>query len=901
MEPHLPQSRVVILLTFCLGAPLFAASLEDAAPVLTLSGSGTTNPSKLLWRVFDRVEQRAGRPVRVTYRAVGSGTGIKEFVGRDNQFESLTNFASADIPLPSEDLEELANSGNTALQIPFVLGAVSFFHTLSAGTALQLSPCLLARIFSGKVTTWDDPEILAENPSIEVDPSTRITVIRRSDGSSSTSAVTAYLNKACPGEWDNDNVGKEVTWFDGTVAAAGSGGVTAELESTPFGIAYLSSGYGHGVGLKEVKIQNRDGNYLAWPEANVSAALLEVEGFPENLTEDMSGVDLTHLPGPKTWPMTQLSYLFVREDQTELTETGPFLKAVIEMLLSPEVQENVFPEYGFSALPQRIIDIARTNLDEKMALAEGADEWLAETDDVLPLGQTANVISAKRRSWAEEEIDRLSADVSDARLQLEDHLGRQVHGSGTTNPSGLLWHVMEILEDRSTVPLELTYRAVGSSTGQKEFIGSDNGYQPYNDFGSGDLPLLADQYKELKDEGHEVIQLPFLIGAVGVFHNVPEHIVGSEGLSLDSCLLARIFQANITSWDNPDILAQNPQMRGKVSAEDKITVFHRDLGSSSTAGFTSYIEKACPEEWKLGSGSSLSTWPSITKAVQGSQGMVKAISETPFGIGYVDAGFGWNHNLEELALKNRAGKLVTTKTADVPEAARAAVQSGGFPSSTADDFSEVDLLDQPGDATWPITLFSYIYVRRDLKHLGRSAGVLHAMLHFLHSEEVQGMFGDFGFFPPPSEVVQMNRRGIDELILPPGTERWEFESPDETRVGNGAQRFVFSGKRHTFTKYQTQLLSNRLDALKADVENSAFQQQIEDLRESYQSMRGIAIAAVALAVVSLLLSGVAAVLLFSRRSASYGSPCRDPNMSHIPMKEQEPDHAANEADPSTQA
>lgn len=79
------------------------------------------------------------------------------------------------------------------------------------------------------------------------------------------------------------------------------------------------------------------------------------------------------------------------------------------------------------------------------------------------------------------------------------------------------------------------------------------------------------------------------------------------------------------------------------------------------------------------------------------------------------------------------------------------------------------------------------------------------MLQFLHSDEVQEMFSDFGFFPPPSKVVDLNLRGIDELILPPGTETWAFESPDKTIVGGGADRFVFSGKRHSFTRYQVPL------------------------------------------------------------------------------------------------
>ena len=64
------------------------------------------------------------------------------------------------------------------------------------------------------------------------------------------------------------------------------------------------------------------------------------------------------------------------------------------------------------------------------------------------------------------------------------------------------------------------------------------------------------------------------------------------------------------------------------------------------------------------------------------------------------------------------------------------------------------------------------------------------------------MYGDFGFFPPPQEVIDLNLRGIGELLLMPGAETWTFEHPGDTVVGGGADPFTFSGKRHSYTKYQ---------------------------------------------------------------------------------------------------
>jgi len=888
---------LLLLAASLLVCPFDTIAQPDVPQIVTVRGSGTTNPSKLLWRIFDSVEAQAGSPVHLTYRAVGSSTGIAEFVGdADSGFQPYSDFGSADVPLPRSEYDKLEQQGVTVLQIPFVLGAVSVFTTVPAGLGgLKLSPCVLAKIFKLEIITWDHPDIMSENPGLGVDPGSPITVVRRSDGSSSTAGLTAYLSKACPEVWAAENVGNSVSWPEGTTAAQGSGGVTSAMEATPFGITYLSSGHGRDAGLLEVAIQNLDGNYLTWPESDVGNALLQAENLPTDYTADMSQIDLIHLQGANTWPISQLSYLFLRADQTAKPETGALLKTVARILFDAQVQADMFPQYGFTALPAQKLSLALNNL-EKLQLASGVEEWTIEDSTIPLVGQGPRVLSAKRKSWVEEELENISTEFQKASSQLDRNLARSVHGSGTTNPSGLLWHIMELLEDRASIPISMTYRAVGSSTGQAEFIGADNGYEPYNDFGSGDLPLSEAQYQELRDAGHQVVQIPFMIGAVSVFHDIPGSIVGQQGLHLDSCLLAKIFQGDIKTWDHPEIIKQNPEMNGKVSKRDKITVFHRDLGSSSTAGFTNYIQKACPDVWRLGAGTVLDTWPEDFQSVQGSQGMVQAISSTPFSIGYVDAGYGWNHNLKEISLKNKDGEFLTTKTADVPEAARIAVTNGIIPSSSSADFSGVDLLDQPGKTTWPISLFSYFYLRQNLDPLGPSGPILVALLQFLHSEEAHAMFGDFGFFPPPQEVIDLNLRGIGELLVAPGVDIWSFEDPGSTIVGGGAQPFVFSGKRHSYTKYQAQLLSNRVEALEEyqGVSGSASSMSVRSipdelatLKEQNASLQIISIVAIVMALLSLILSASLIVLIMCRNSSATGNPCPNPSTLHVPMKEVE--------------
>ena len=163
-----------------------------------------------------------------------------------------------------------------------------------------------------------------------------------------------------------------------------------------------------------------------------------------------------------------------------------------------------------------------------------------------------------------------------------------LHGSGTTNPSKCLWAIMDQFMDRIKVPTRLTYRGVGSTTGQEEFKGDNfNFNNSLIDFGSGDIPFSTDDYNNLKSAGVEIIHLPILLGAISFFHSVPGITdEQDDGLQLNSCLLAKIFKRNITNWGDVEILALNPNMTEILSANYPITVAHRVLGSSSTYGIT---------------------------------------------------------------------------------------------------------------------------------------------------------------------------------------------------------------------------------------------------------------------------------------------------------------------------
>jgi hypothetical protein len=161
--------------------------------------------------------------------------------------------------------------------------------------------------------------------------------------------------------------------------------------------------------------------------------------------------------------VTQLSYLFIRVNQTQKPQTGALLKAVAQILFSREVQEGLFPSYGFTALPAAKIQAALKSLDT-IQLSPDAKPWITETSTVNFIGQGPNVISGNRKSWSMEQLLSVSDQVNSMSAVLTESLGRAVHGSGTTNPSSLIWEVMETLEKRAPITVHLTYRAVSASS-----------------------------------------------------------------------------------------------------------------------------------------------------------------------------------------------------------------------------------------------------------------------------------------------------------------------------------------------------------------------------------------------------------------------------------------------------
>lgn len=397
--------------------------------------------------------------------------------------------------------------------------------------------------------------------------------------------------------------------------------------------------------------------------------------------------------------------------------------------------------------------------------------------------------------WAACDDDAVVGAASDGETFVKN-----LHGSGTTNPSKFYWETISILETRAKLPLRMTYRGVGSSTGQYEFVGvgSSDGTTAYNDFGSGDMPLSQEYYDTLMDAGIEVMHAPIVLGAMSFFHNIPGVPNGGNGINLTACLLARIFARDITTWDDDDIAAINPIL--DVPKNQAIIVYHRTHGSSTTSGITTYLNTACPDFWTADMVGSTVSWDSGTYAVEGSGGMSTHIAATDYSIGYIDSGHGHDDKLREVELENADGFFQSSAEAiprgGVALAGSQAIATGVLPTDPTKSFANVSFHNMPGNVTWPIVAVSYIYIRTDQSNTGWAGPLLKAFLTFCMSDEGQALVADYNFVGLPNDMIALTQTAIGNIVTETGYSDLTFES--STDKGGGQDDYVFSVKRQNY-------------------------------------------------------------------------------------------------------
>lgn len=248
-----------------------------------LNGAGATFPEPLYLEWIGEFTQTVEPGVNINYQGIGSGGGIQQFT------QMTVDFGASDAPMKDEEIQAAEAAGNAkVLHIPTVFGAVSVAYNLAGVEALKLDQDTLAGIFLGEITEWNDPAIVALNPSATL-PQTAIQVVHRSDSSGTTSIFTGYLAQVSTPWKDKVGGGKEVPWPVG-IGGQGNDGVAAVISQQTGSIGYVELSYAIETGLATATLRNKAGNFVEASLETTSAAAVGVT-FPEDLRFSLSDSD----------------------------------------------------------------------------------------------------------------------------------------------------------------------------------------------------------------------------------------------------------------------------------------------------------------------------------------------------------------------------------------------------------------------------------------------------------------------------------------------------------------------------------------------------------------------------------------------------------------------------------
>ena len=312
-----------------------------------LTGAGATFPYPLYSKWFSDYARETG--VKINYQSIGSGGGIRQLS------EGTVDFGASDGPMSDEEMA--GAKGGRILHVPTVLGAVVLTYNLPDLTdTLTFTGELLADIFLGRVTRWDDARIAALNPDIDL-PDRDILVVHRSDGSGTTYVFTDYLAAVSPAWRAGPGKGKEVQWPVG-LGGKGNEGVAGQVKQTPGTLGYTELAYAKQNRLPVAAVRNAAGADITPTIESITAAASEAA---RTLPADTDyRISIVNAPGAASYPISSFTWILLYEQQPDSVK-GRKLLDFLEWALTEGEAEAAALDYA--PLPESMSASLRQRLD----------------------------------------------------------------------------------------------------------------------------------------------------------------------------------------------------------------------------------------------------------------------------------------------------------------------------------------------------------------------------------------------------------------------------------------------------------------------------------------------------------------------------------------------------------
>jgi phosphate transport system substrate-binding protein len=325
------------LVKLVLAAALGTIAALAGAQTVQINGAGATFPYPIYSKWFSEYN-KVHPDIAVNYQSIGSGGGIRQ-LSAETVF-----FGATDGPMTEEQLK---GAPGAILHFPTVLGAnVPVYNIPGIDAELKFSGAVLANIFLGKITKWNDPAITALNPAVKL-PATDITVAHRSDGSGTTYIWVDFLAKVSP-EWkDKVGVATSVNWPVG-IGGKGNEGVAGLVKQTPGSIGYVELIYALQNKIDFGTVQNLEGEFVkASLQSITAAASAASKAMPADFR-----VSITNAPGKGVYPVSSFTWLLFYQDPKD----KPKAKIMVDFLKWALTDGQKYAgDLGYAPLPKEVV------------------------------------------------------------------------------------------------------------------------------------------------------------------------------------------------------------------------------------------------------------------------------------------------------------------------------------------------------------------------------------------------------------------------------------------------------------------------------------------------------------------------------------------------------------------
>ena len=300
-----------------------------------ITGAGATFPYPIYSKWFS--EYSSAHPgVEVNYQSIGSGGGITQVT------KGLVDFGASDMPMTDQALE---SSPVKLIHIPTVLGAVVPIYNVPGATDVKFSPDVLADVYLGKISNWNDPLIAKDNPGVTL-LDRKIIVVHRSDGSGTSFIWTDYLSKVSHDWNDGPGKGSSINWPVG-VGGKGNEGIAGLVRQMPGAIGYVELIYAIQNHIQFGQVRNASGKWVKASIEGVTAAAATAK-IPADYR-----VSITNAPGDNSYPISSFTYLLIPAKPADANKSKVLKDMLSWIVKSGEEQAS---SLSFAPLPQELSD-----------------------------------------------------------------------------------------------------------------------------------------------------------------------------------------------------------------------------------------------------------------------------------------------------------------------------------------------------------------------------------------------------------------------------------------------------------------------------------------------------------------------------------------------------------------